>query len=118
EEFGQELIATFANLAPDVIKSHSMAKVGEGVNPSFGMQVDGVEEGAVNIENHGTGARCLIWHPMTRVGASERCVRETPRLHWRPTVQFDKVLPFVATNRWGYVHERCEVAKSSVVLAD
>ena len=53
EEKGDDLIAAFADLAAYLVVGEVFAEVLKGFVPRGGVLVDGIDQSAVHIENHG-----------------------------------------------------------------
>jgi hypothetical protein len=51
EEDRHELVSALADLRTHVHEGHLVAEMGEGFLPGFRMQADGIDEGAVDVEN-------------------------------------------------------------------
>ena len=50
QEDGHELVAALADLAAHVGEGHLLPELGEGALPGLGVHVDGVDQGAVDVE--------------------------------------------------------------------
>ena len=55
QENGHELVAALADLGADLDHVEIKAEGREGFLPGFRMKIDAVDEGPVNIEDHGGG---------------------------------------------------------------
>jgi hypothetical protein len=53
EKNRQQLVGALADLAADLVKWKVLPEFFEGNSPGFGMQTDGIDDGAVNVEYHG-----------------------------------------------------------------
>ena len=55
QEHGHQLIAALADLATNILELEVVPKVVEGVLPGSGMQIDGIDQRAVDVEDHRFG---------------------------------------------------------------
>nr|WP_245639341.1 hypothetical protein [Rubellimicrobium mesophilum] len=56
DEAGEELVAALADVAADLVVGGGKAEPLEDVEPSLGVEVDGVHERAVHVEDDGLGS--------------------------------------------------------------
>jgi hypothetical protein len=66
---GHELVTALANLTPDLSEATIMSEIVEGVLPSLGVQVDGIDQRPVHIESH-RFRHCVPHLSLTRVASA------------------------------------------------